>query len=458
MPRKGDKRKRRSDDESSSGASTSKNAKNTKKEETPAIEEVTTIPAVFTKSGKVLAFGQGDVGQLGLGDEVLERKRPALVKEVDDIKFIQSVCGGMHTVILTEDGEVYTFGCNDEGALGRATSGTDDEEYYARKVALPDGVKIIQVSAGDSHTAALSDKGEVYAWGAYRDASGQMGLTAASLGKKNEIRKIYPKGDEIEDPAIKVASGNDHTVILTKDGSIYTNGTGEQGQLGRLKECFGHRGGRRGLDFLLSPQLVRFRRKVRFSDIFTGSFCTFALSSDTNDVYAWGLNNYGQLGSGTNDNYFNPKVIKPLTEIRNQSKSNQMVIQGGQHHSIMVDGEGIVYSFGRAEYGRLGLGTDAKETAVPVKVPKLADKKVKDVACGESVSYAVTEKGQLYSWGFGTTLQLGVGDDDDIYEPELVKSKNLDPETDEVLTISGGGQHVSLVVCKKENTANGHES
>uniref|UniRef100_A0A7M5XE24 RCC1-like domain-containing protein n=1 Tax=Clytia hemisphaerica TaxID=252671 RepID=A0A7M5XE24_9CNID len=234
MPRKGDKRKRRSDDESSSGASTSKNAKNTKKEETPAIEEVTTIPAVFTKSGKVLAFGQGDVGQLGLGDEVLERKRPALVKEVDDIKFIQSVCGGMHTVILTEDGEVYTFGCNDEGALGRATSGTDDEEYYARKVALPDGVKIIQVSAGDSHTAALSDKGEVYAWGAYRDASGQMGLTAASLGKKNEIRKIYPKGDEIEDPAIKVASGNDHTVILTKDGSIYTNGTGEQGQLGRL--------------------------------------------------------------------------------------------------------------------------------------------------------------------------------------------------------------------------------
>ena len=64
--------------------------------------------------------------------------------------------------------KVYTWGCNDEGALGRPTSGTDDEEYFPRKVALPDGVKIIQVSAGDSHTAALSDKGEVYAWGAYR--------------------------------------------------------------------------------------------------------------------------------------------------------------------------------------------------------------------------------------------------------------------------------------------------
>ena len=85
-------------------------------------------------------------------------------------------------------------------------------------------------------------------------------MTAAHLGLNNEIRKIFPNKDSAsDDPAIKVVSGNDHTVILTQDGSIYTNGTGEQGQLGRLKECFGHRGGRRGLDFLLSPQLVRFR-------------------------------------------------------------------------------------------------------------------------------------------------------------------------------------------------------
>ena len=64
--------------------------------------------------------------------------------------------------------QVYTWGCNDDGALGRFTSGTDDEEYLPRKANLPPGVKIMSVSAGDSHTAALSDQGDVYAWGAYR--------------------------------------------------------------------------------------------------------------------------------------------------------------------------------------------------------------------------------------------------------------------------------------------------
>jgi len=269
---------------------------------------------------------------------------------------------------------------------------------------------------------------------------------------------MYPKGEDINDPAIKVVSGNDHTVILTQDGCIYTNGTGEQGQLGRLKECFGHRGGRRGLDFLLSPQLVRFRRKVKFLDVFAGSFSTFALSRDTDDVYAWGLNNYGQLGSGTNDNYFNPEIIRPLSEIRSESESKEMKIGGGQHHSILVDGDGVVYSCGRAEYGRLGLGEGAKESSVPVKIESLADKKVKSVVCGESVSYAVTEEGHLYSWGFGTSLQLGVGDEDDIFVPTLVKSKNLDPDTDEVLVMSGGGQHAALVVKKKDSSVNGHES
>ena len=170
------------------------------------------------------------------------------------------------------------------------------------------------------------------------------------------------------------------------------------------------------------------------------------------------MNNYGQLGSGENDNYFNPEIIEPLTEIRSNSKSKNMVIEGGQHHTIMVNGDGVVYSFGRVEYGRLGLGEDAKETAVPLKVPKLADKNVKSVACGDSTSYAITKEGHLYSWGFGTNLQLGVGEEEDFYEPALVKSKNLDPETDEALVVSGGGQHSAILKKKRESLANGHES
>jgi len=66
---------------------------------------------------------------------------------------LQVVAGGMHTVCLTGDGKIYTFGCNDEGALGRDTSEDDSETTPAR---LPFDLKVVQVSAGDSHTVSAS--------------------------------------------------------------------------------------------------------------------------------------------------------------------------------------------------------------------------------------------------------------------------------------------------------------
>lgn len=64
--------------------------------------------------------------------------------------------------------QVYTWGCNDEGALGRVTSSNNGEEFIAGPVQDIETVNVIMVSAGDSHTMALSDKGTVYGWGTYR--------------------------------------------------------------------------------------------------------------------------------------------------------------------------------------------------------------------------------------------------------------------------------------------------
>jgi len=111
----------------------------------------------------MLTFGQGDFGQLGLGEEVTEKMRPAAISVYQDI--IAIAAGAMHNVCLRKTGEVLTFGCNDDGALGRNTS-KEGSETVPLLVELP--VKAIQVTAGDSHTAALLEDGRVFAWGTFR--------------------------------------------------------------------------------------------------------------------------------------------------------------------------------------------------------------------------------------------------------------------------------------------------
>lgn len=64
--------------------------------------------------------------------------------------------------------QLFTWGCNDEGALGRMTSSDDGDEYLPGSVMLPSTLKIVQASAGDSHSAVLLEDGRVYAWGTFR--------------------------------------------------------------------------------------------------------------------------------------------------------------------------------------------------------------------------------------------------------------------------------------------------
>ena len=106
--------------------------------------------------GQLLTVGQGDTGQLGLGEDVMEKSRPAAVTELSAA--VDAVAGGMHTVVLDKDGEVWTFGCNDDGSLGRVVE-EEEECFLPGKVPLPE--KMVMLSAGDSHTAALSQSGQV---------------------------------------------------------------------------------------------------------------------------------------------------------------------------------------------------------------------------------------------------------------------------------------------------------
>lgn len=135
---------------------------------------------------------------------------------------------------------------------------------------------------------------------------------------------------------------------------------------------------------------------------------------------------------------FHPSLVTAFDPIKNWTK-----ITGGQHHTLALNEEGQVFALGRKEYGRLGLGEKSEDAKEPTLITAL-NEKCTDVACGTSVSFAVTKSGACYAWGMGSS-QLGMGDDEsDIFEPKIIVGKQL--EGRKVVSVSAGGQHTVLLI------------
>lgn len=154
------------------------------------------LPVINTAPERVLevfAFGNGENGELGLGPSKTETtvpRRNLFLDPRDPTKYhvVQLDCGGMHTIALTKDNKIVTWGVNDKGALGRDTawegglrdadasdSESEDGDLNPKEStpgdipasAFPEGTKFVQVAAGDSCSFALTDTGLVYGWGTF---------------------------------------------------------------------------------------------------------------------------------------------------------------------------------------------------------------------------------------------------------------------------------------------------
>ena len=184
--------------------------------------------------------------------------------------------------------------------------------------------------------------------------------------------------------------------------------------------------------------------KPKFSDVFCGPYHTFALTQK-GDVYVWGLNNYGQLCTGDNINRYQPELLEEawLSGRGQVAVAKDLCVASGSHHTVIYC-DGDVLTCGRREYGRLGLGKDSEEPKLPTLVTSLKGVKVVAVEAGGACSFVITATGEVYSWGMGTNLQLGMSDEEDVWTPEKVVGKKI--ENRRTLSLSVGGQHTALLV------------
>ncbi|XP_029941533.1 probable E3 ubiquitin-protein ligase HERC1 [Salarias fasciatus] len=184
------------------------------------------------------------------------------------------------------------------------------------------------------------------------------------------------------------------------------------------------------LEKILLPKLTQ-----GFSDaqmIEAGQYCTFSVSAD-GSVKACGKGSYGRLGLGDSNNQSMPKklVLEPHRNMKKVSSS-----KGSDGHTLAITVEGEVFSWGDGEYGKLGHGNSATQKYPKIIQGPLLGKVIVCVSAGYRHSAAVTNDGELYTWGEGDFGRLGHSDSQSRNVPTLVKD------------ISGVGQ----VACGSSHT------
>lgn len=377
-----------------------------------------------TSVGQVFVVGSGDCAQLGLGPDVFEKERPAKIAYFDDLEICKVVAGGLHTLALSLEGKLYSWGCNDQKALGRS-----GEETEPAPVENLDSVFIVDMACGDSCSVALSRQGLVYAWGTFRGTNGIFGFAPGI--ETQPVPYLIPDFKGIT----QISAGTNHILAMAKDGKIYSWGIGEQNQLGRKIMT------RNALGASLLPRPINFRpyRKTnKFTAVWCGGYHS-VLVHESNALFSFGLNNYGQLGLDDLEEHDSPLQMEGIDE-----KNGIVEVGGGEHYSLVLDSLGQVWVCGRNDSGQLGLDPTLfpEHSATPIKIPDLPA--IKSISCGAAFSLAVTHTGDLWAWGYGEMGQLA-NESSDAPVPFQIDLKGR-----HVIMATGGGQHTVMLIAPKQ--------
>jgi len=396
-------------------------------------KKITAISVVSTGSsnlaldedGKLWAWGYNSEGQLGDGT-TSTRNTPTLISNgvrFGGKKLIAISLGRDHGLAVDEDGSGWSWGSNYSGGLG---DGTTIDKYTP--ILISDerfgGKKLIAVEAGNEYSLAIDEKYGVWAWG--ENYGGQLGT--GTLGSRDTPVNIIRPYLFITE----ISCGAGHSLALDEEGDIWAWGYNSEGQLGD-----GTTTDRDG-PVLISGG-VRFGGK-KIVTVNAGIQHSFAIDEE-GKVWAWGYNDYGQLGDGTIVQKSMPVLISDGVRFGGKKI---VTVDAGYNHSLAIDEDGNVWVWGRNNVYQLGDGTtSARNTPTLISNGVRFDgKKIIAVEAGYSYSIALDEDGKVWSWGSGSRGKLGDGTTVSKNTPTLVSDGvRFDGKKIITISVSSAGEH-----------------
>lgn len=283
-----------------------------------------------------------------------------------------------------------------------------------------------RLSAGLSHTAYVDEHGTLWTWGSNQE--GQLGAETQETGVDREGNQVAVSGTSLAvlEDVRSVAAGGDFTVALKTDGTLWAWGGNDYGQLGNGT-------------VVSAAQPVQVLDQV--TAVSAGDYHVAAIRAD-GTLWTWGDNLYGQLGDGTRDSMSAPHQV--LADVR--------FAVMGDYHAAAISTDGTLYTWGSNLDGQLGNGglgdttdegTGAMLQLTPTAVSLPAA--VSNVTVGAGHTAAILSDGTLWTWGRNDAMQLGLTEAGaQMWEPgqvvELLPVQAVSAGTDQTVCLLTDGE------------------
>jgi alpha-tubulin suppressor-like RCC1 family protein len=348
----------------------------------------------LTSAGQLFAFGANRYGQLGsatnAGTEAAN-PNPATVTLPGAIgPVVRVVAGRGYSLALTASNQLYAFGNNFYGQLGSTTNnGTSTANPTPTPISLPGASgPVVQLDAGAYHSLVLTSTGQLYGFG--YNYYGQLGNATNNKTTTPNPTPTLIGLPGATGPVVQIATGAYFSLAVTSTGQLFAFGENEHGQLGNATN-----NGTTNPN--PTPTLVSLPgASGGVVQVSAGYEHSLALTS-SGQLYALGDNRYGQLGNSTNNGTNSANPTPTLVSLPGASAPIVQAV-AGEEHSLAITASGQLYTFGYNKYGQLGSATNAGTEApnpTPAQVAFPLGTTIDTVARGHEAEHTLALVGEL---------------------------------------------------------------